>query len=255
MSLTPHERLALCELVPSPPGPWDVPWVPSAAPRAGILDEGATFCLDPTARIRVQVGGTCAGNAVAQAVTTGIVLLGGPRLEVSGTGCWAQGQLWGAVEGADVDGDAGAWVAKVLEACRIWGWPLRTDHAEDGLTSLAATALGEIVARAVGPYTIEHRTVSESDCKDALRDGWTIVTSGAVDETFAAAKPGGWLDECRSGGGHALLVDGWDPAGYLILDTWGRGVSEIELERKRLHGSVNWMRSRWERRATRVVLR
>ena len=223
-------------------------------PRAGILS-GGSFCLDPTALIRVQVGGTCAGNAVAQAITTGIVLLGGPRIEVSGTGCWAMGQLWGAVTGNDVDHDAGAWVAKALEAARVWGWASRAEHPEEPLASLDASALGEIVARAVGPYTIEHRIISESECKDALHEGWTIVTSGAVDEAFAAVKPGGWIDTCISGGGHALLVDGWDDAGYLIRDTWGRGVGEIELERKRLHGSVNWMKSRWERRATRVVRR
>lgn len=252
MSLT--HRLADCILRPSPPGPWDVPWAPSMPPRAGILS-GGSFCLDPFAWPRVQVGGTCAGNAVAQAITTGLVLLNVPRVEVSGTGCWAQGQLWGAVEGADVDANAGAWVAKVLEACRVWGWPLRTDHAEEGLQSLDASALGEIVARATGPFTIEHRTVSEADCKAALHEGWTIVTSGAVDEAFAAAKPGGWVDTCISGGGHALLVDGYSPAGYMIRDTWGRGMGEIEAEKKRLFGSCDWMRSRWERRAVRVVRR
>ncbi|MBK7823332.1 MAG: hypothetical protein IPJ61_20310 [Tessaracoccus sp.] len=252
MSLT--HRLAECCLVPSPPGPWDVPWVASAPPRAGILPDG-TYCLDPFAWPRVQVGGTCAGNAVAQAITTGLVLLGEPRVEVSGTGCWAQGQLWGAVEGADVDADAGAWVAKVLEACRVWGWPLRTDHAEEGLASLDASALGEIVARATGAFTIEHRIISESDCKDALHEQWQIVASGPVDEAFAAAKPGGWVDTCTSGGGHAQLIDGYSPAGYLDRDTWGRGVGEIEFEKKRLHMSVGWMKSRWELRAVRVVRR
>jgi len=246
-------RLDACCLVKSPPGQWDSPWMPRRAPSARPTVD--RFCLDPTALIRVQVGGTCAGNAIAQAITTGIVLLGGDRIEVSGTGVWAQGQLWGAIEGADVDPNAGTWVAKALEACRVWGWPTRNDHPEEDLRALDASALGEIVARAVGRYTFEHKSVSESDCKDAISEGWTIVTSGTVDEAFANAKPGGWLDTCISGGGHSLLVDGWDPAGYLVRDTWGRGVGEIELERKRLHGSVNWMRSRWELRATRVVFR
>lgn len=253
MSLT--DRLALATLVPSPPGPWDVPWTPSEAPRAGILDAGATFCLDPTAALRVQVGGTCAGNATAQAIESGLVLLGEPRVEVSGSACWALGQLWAQQVGADVSPDAGAWVVKVLEAARTWGWALRSEHPEEALSAPDAAALGELVARGVGPYTVEHRTLDEDQCKDALRDGWLVVTSGLVDEAFAAAKPGGWIDHATSGGGHALLVDGWDPLGYLVRDTWGRGIGEIELERKRLHGSVNWMRGRWERRAVRVVRR
>lgn len=246
-------RLELATLQPSPPGPWNKAWVASKPPTSRPTIE--EFCLDPDAEIRVQVGGTCSGNAIAQAITTGIVLLGGPRVEVSGTGVWAQGQLWGAIQGADVDPNMGTWVAKALEACRIWGWPARKDHPEENLAALDAEALGEIVARASSLYTFEHRTISESDAKDALSEGWTIVTSGTVDEAFANAPPGGWLDTCISGGGHSLMVDGWNRAGYLVRDTWGRGVGETKLDLKRLHGSVNWMRSRWELRATRVVFR
>lgn len=274
MSLTPFERLALCCLRPSPPATSDRTFDPrSVAPRADVSLIDGIFCLAPDLELRVQVGGTCAGNAVAQAIEIGHHLLRLPCPPVSGTGCWAQGQLWAAQRGGHVDPSSGAWVQRVLQAATEWGWASREEHPEDGLQELGAEALGEIVTRAQGPTTFEHEVIEAGfmgflgfgedyldSIEAALRSGATIVTSGLVDEAFAAAEPGGIVDAVRGGGGHALAVDAlrtglsgerlWG-----IRDTWGRGVGQTKLVRRRLWGTDGFMRSRWEHRPTRVVLR
>ena len=144
MSLSPLERLALCSLVPSPRTSWDVPYEPEATPpRAGPSLIGGLYVLGPDVPLRVQVGGTCAGNAVAQAIEIGHHLLREPCPPVSGTGLWAEGQLLAAPIGADVTPELGAWVQRVIQAAAVWGWPSRAEHAEEGLQALDAGALGE----------------------------------------------------------------------------------------------------------------
>jgi len=271
MSLSPLERLALCSLVPSPRTSWDVPYEPEATPpRAGSSLIGGLYVLGPDVPLRVQVGGTCAGNAVAQAIEIGHHLLREPCPPVSGTGLWAEGQLLAAPIGADVTPDAGAWVQRVIQAAAVWGWPSRAEHAEEGLQALDAGALGEIVTRARGATTIESRLLdpgflgflglgqSRAElARQALREGWVLVTSGLVDERFAAAQPGDTIGACTGGGGHALCVDGYreHDGAWAVRDTWGRGIGEPTLARQRLWGDDGWLSTRWEVRAVRVVRR
>jgi hypothetical protein len=271
MSLSPLERLALCSLRPSPRTSWDVAYEPATTPpRAGPPLLGGLYLLGPDVPLRVQVGGTCAGNAVAQAIEIGHHLLREPCPPVSGTGLWAEGQLFAAPLGVDVTPEAGAWVQRVIQAASVWGWPSRIEHAEEGLQALDAGALGEIVGRARGATAIESRLIdpgflsflgfgpSRAElARQALREGWILVTSGLVDERFAAAQPGDTIGSCMGGGGHALCVDGYRErdGAWAVRDTWGRGIGEESLDRQRLWGDDGWLSSRWEVRAVRVVRR
>lgn len=260
------ERLALCCLLPPPALLGQPVFDPSdCAPRAASVI-GGIFCLDPDAELRIQEGGTCAGNTAAQAIETGHRLLGIEIEPVSGTACWAQGQLFVGPEHGHVDPNAGAFLQRVLQAAAVWGWASRKEHPETGLQELDAAALGEIVARANGPTALEHELVSGGffgdrleEAETALRDGRTLGTSGYVDEGFAKAGPGSMIFAPTGGAGHALLVDAVQRVDgrrfWGARCTWGRGQGEPTLARRRLWGDDGWMRSRWDIRACRVVRR
>ena len=263
------DRLALCCLVPSPPSASDVQFKPRVleTETPPTVAPNEIFCLAPNHPLRVQIGGTCAGNAVAEAIEIGMFQLGFVLEPVSGTGCWAQGQLFTAVEHGHTDASSGAFVQRVLEAAQVWGWPTRTDHPEEGLQELNAKALGEIVTRAGRVAKLQHEVIRGglfglgnpcNNAEEALRDGKVLVTSGLVDEAFAKAPAGGVIVPPYGGGGHALAIDSvWYENGqriWGILDTWGRGMEETGVLKRRLHGTDDWMKSRWEIRATQMVL-
>lgn len=270
MSLTMLDRLQLAILQPSPESATDWVFDPaSVAPRAEGVTNGI-FVLGADVPLRIQVGGTCAGNAVAQAIEIGHTLLREPCLPVSGSGCWAQGQLFTAPEHAHVDAGSGAFVQRVIQAARAWGWPFRAQHPEDPLVELGADALGEITARAKGSTVLEYELVKGSflglgasrldHAEQALRDLRPLITAGIVDDGFAAAQPGSVIvAPVGDGGGHALCIDAVQWVGgqriWGVRDTWGRGLNRDSLAEQRLWATDGWMESRWEIWAARVVLR
>lgn len=264
--MDPLDRLTVCALVPSVKDDRDWIFLPEAH-DVGAVQIG-DFWLDKDASLRVQVGPTCVGNAIAKALE---ILLKRAALPcddtISGTGLWSEGQLYGGLHG--VDPSRGTQPRFVLQAARDWGWPSRALAPEEPLVELGAAALGEITARTLANYRLAYELIQGEflglgdpcdNLETALRSGHVIVAAGQVDKAFAAAAPGDALTAPTGAlGGHGLAIDSVQREGaqrlWGILDSWGRGIGEGEPRRRRLWGTDAWIRSRWELRALRLEAR
>lgn len=220
---------------------------------------------------RIQIGGTCGGNAGAYAIGAAydvawlrasssnslddvesahemrqaLALDGLFGEELSGSGLWAMAQLFYRQM---TDPKEGITLRAMLWCALRRGVPTRKQHPEEELLPPTAKTLGGLATAKIEFARIEGDL--PSGCESAVRADALVIIAGDVGKGFEDAEDGGLVDADEGVGPHGLVldrvryVDGRRELGG--PEWWGR---------ESLHYSDSWLRRRcWEGWTVRVVL-
>lgn len=168
--------------------------------------------------------GTCAGQALAALIDIERLRIRGPdRASASARMIYECARLRA---GDDGPGEEGIPLRDALKAFYHYGactdrtWPYRPRCRGEGLTYKAASEARHI---SLGAYyrlpprlNAYHAALNEAGAvlvSAALHDGWREVRDGRI-------RPPALGDD---GAGHAFVIVGYTPEGFVVLNSWGRG--------------------------------
>lgn len=206
------------------PDPYDARDVPFSA--LGYSPTGGDIELSYKRVVRNQVGGSCVGNALVQAVQLQADLAGIPCPDLSAQYVYRMARWLSQPEyGLDREpADIGTWPRAAFTALSRWGacpetsWP-----ADDRTLNAEPNALAKLDAanwRAQLDDASYHRVNTMRDIDVALDNGMPVVAGWWVgDEIFKPTEP---IGEPRNRAGrHAMVIVGRIGSDYVLLNSWG----------------------------------